>query len=100
MSYLTWLKIKANLNDISSAVYSLIKWIISAIITVARFMIYAISSLGVAIFGITFPLGIYFFFKVVSETMKGVPLVETSYFGFFLLFFIAPVTFAVVREIA
>lgn len=99
MSYLTWLKTKDRLNDIVDVMYIVTKWIVSTIISIARLIIYSISSFGVAILGIFFPLGIYFCFTVLSEVFKGVPLLETSFFGFFLLFFIAPLAFAVVREI-
>ena len=99
LSYLTWLKIKDSLNDVGSVLFSLIKWIAFAIITIVRFIIYAISSFGVAIFGIAFPFGIYFCFTVVTELMNGVPLMKTNYFGFFLLFFVVPLMLAIVREI-
>lgn len=100
MSYLTWLKIKDRLNDVGSILFSIIKWIAFAIITVVRFIIYAVCSFGVAFLGIFFPFGIYFCFTVVSELLKGVPFWKTSNAGLFLLFFVAPLIFAIVREIA
>jgi len=100
LSYLTWLKIKDRLNDVGSVLFSIIKWIAFAIITVVRFIIYAVSSFGVAILGVAFPFGIYFCYTVVTEVIKGVPLMKTSYFGFFLLFFVSPLILAIVREIA
>ncbi len=99
MSYISYFNFKEFLKDIAGYILAFFKWLALTIIKIARFVVYAISSLGVVIFGIAFPAGIYFCYRVFAEMINGVPLTETTYFGFFLLFFVAPLVFGIVREI-
>jgi hypothetical protein len=100
MNYITWLNIKATLIDIFTFILNVFKWILFAVLMMFRFIIYVASSFAFAILSIAFPFGTYFCVTVVKELMNGVPIMETSNFGFFLLFFVVPIGLAIVREIA
>lgn len=101
MKYITWLKLKAEVDYFGSIVLDLLKKIATIIITLARFVIYCISSIGTAALGIAFPFGMYFCYTVIKEYFfHDVPLMETTYMGFFLLFFVCPLVLGVIREIS
>lgn len=99
MDYIRWLNFKETLKDIAGIIFNVFKWIVFVIFTIIRFIIFIFSSFGLAIFGIVFPFGIYFCFTVVCDLMKGVPLIKTSNYGLFLLFFVVPLILAFVREL-
>lgn len=98
MSYLTWLKFKATVRDIAEFIGGLLIKFVMILLFIARYIIYAISSLGAVVFGIAFPVGIYLGFKLFGELSRGVPFFETSQWGGFLLFFVVPIVFAFLKE--
>ena len=90
---------KQIVGGILKIIYKIIKFIIATIMKICMFCIYVISSIGLCVFGIGFPAGIWFACVVVKEMINGTPFLETSKWGLFLLFFAVPVVFAIMKTL-
>lgn len=100
MNYLRWLNFKATVSEIFEWIVHMIIAIILLVFKVIRFGIFLISSAISYVFGLFLVFGFYFAFTVFKEILSGTAITKTTHFGFFLLFFVVPILFGVIREIA
>lgn len=64
---------------------------------VIKVPIHIVSSLLFMVLAIPFPFGCYFAFTVGREVLNGTSFSDTTNYGFFLLFFCAPLVAGVVK---
>ena len=99
MDYMQWLNIKATVIDLIEKILKVILWIVILILKIIRFGIFLISSIGYYIFSLFFIFGMYFCFTVVTEMMNGVAFSNTTNKISFVMFFIVPLVFGVIKEL-
>lgn len=100
MKYIEWLEAKETAKEIGKNAVGIVIKAVLFIVRLARVFLFAICSLALAIFGISFLPGCYFAYRVVIEMLQGTPFLQTEYYGFFLLFFCVPLVLVGIREIA
>ena len=103
MDFSTYMNVKETVKGFFCGALKIIikvlKWIIITVIEICRSVLYIISSIGVFLFGLMLPFGIYFGYTVAVQMLKGADFFEAKNWGMFLFCFGFPAVFIIVRNL-